>query len=104
MDNVNAQTGPVFISYPSRPRINAIVDKVAAEPPEYDFTAEDGVIHTAWVVADEGLISELKNEFAQVEALYIADGHHRAHRGSGCRTAQRRPGTGIGSCACCLSI
>jgi len=92
VDNVNAQTGPVFISYLSRQRINAIVDKVVAEPPEYDFTAEDGVIHTAWVVADEGLISELKNEFAQVEALYIADGHHRAAAGAAVARKRHKEG------------
>ena len=92
VDNVNAQTGPVFISYLSRQRINAIVDKVVAEPPEYDFTAEDGVIHTAWVVADEGLINELKNEFAQVDALYIADGHHRAAAGAAVARKRRKEG------------
>ena len=92
VDNVNAQTGPVFISYLSRPRINAIVDKVVAASPEYDFTAEDGVIHTAWVVADEGLIGELKNEFAQVDALYIADGHHRAAAGAAVSRKRHREG------------
>jgi len=92
VDHVNAQTGPVFISYMSRPRINAIVETVVAGLPEYDFTAEDGVIHTAWVVAEEGLISELKNEFAQVEALYIADGHHRAAAGATVARRRRREG------------
>jgi len=46
--------------------------------PEYDFTAEDGVIHTVWVVADAKQIEEIKKEFSEVDALYIADGHHRA--------------------------
>ncbi len=78
VDTVNAQTGPVFISYMARPRINSIVKKIVAGNPEYDFTAEDGVIHTVWVVADAGQIEEIKKEFLQVDALYIADGHHRA--------------------------
>ena len=92
VDHVNAQTGPVFISYMARPRVNAIVEKVVAGPPEYDFTAEDGVIHTAWVVADDGLISELKEEFARVDALYIADGHHRAAAGAAVARKRRREG------------
>jgi len=75
---VNAQTGPVFVSYAARPGINAIVDTITKGKPEYDFTAEDGVIHTAWVVADALQIEELRKEFTQVNALYIADGHHRA--------------------------
>ena len=89
---VNAQTGPVFISYLSRPRINAMVEKIVAGKPEYDFTAEDGVIHTAWMVADQGQIEELRKEFAQVNALYIADGHHRAAAGATVAHDRRREG------------
>ena len=78
VDTVNAQTGPVFISYRERQNMNKIVDKITAGIPEYDFTAEDGVIHTVWVVADARQIEEIKKEFREVDALYIADGHHRA--------------------------
>jgi len=78
---VNAQDGPVFVSYTARPGINAIVDVITKGKPEYDFTAEDGVIHTAWVVADASQIEELRKEFTRVNALYIADGHHRAAAG-----------------------
>ena len=78
VDTVNAQTGPVFISYRERQRINDIVAQITAGTPEYDFTAEDGVTHTVWVVADTKQIEEIKKEFLAVDALYIADGHHRA--------------------------
>jgi uncharacterized protein (DUF1015 family) len=92
VDTVNAQTGPVFISYMARPRINAIVEKIVAGLPEYDFTAEDGVIHTAWVVADAAEIEELRNEFARIDALYIADGHHRAAAGATIARNRRKAG------------
>ena len=78
VSTVNAQTGPVFISYRERQNLNKIVDKIMAGTPEYDFTADDGVIHTAWIVADAKQIEEIKKEFREVDALYIADGHHRA--------------------------
>ena len=78
VSTVNAQTGPVFISYRERQDMNKIVDKIKAGVPEYDFTADDGVIHTVWVVADAKQIEEIKKEFSEVDALYIADGHHRA--------------------------
>ena len=78
VDTVNAQTGPVFISYRERQNMNKIVDKITAGKPEYDFIAEDGVKHTVWVVSDAGQIEEIKKEFSEVDALYIADGHHRA--------------------------
>jgi len=89
---VNAQTGPVFISYRQRPRIGEIVEIVTSEKPEYDFTAEDGVIHTAWMMTDSEQIEELKKQFRQVEALYIADGHHRAAAAATVARDRRREG------------
>ncbi len=78
VDTVNAQTGPVFISYRERKNLNKIVDEITAASPEYDFTAEDGVKHTVWVVDDAKRIDKIRTEFSEVESLYIADGHHRA--------------------------
>jgi uncharacterized protein (DUF1015 family) len=78
VNTVNAQTGPVFISYREKQGINKIVTQITAGTPEYDFTAEDGVTHTVWVVANKKQIEEIKKEFIEVDALYIADGHHRA--------------------------
>ena len=89
---VNAQTGPVFISYRSRSGINEIVQKISAGKPEYDFTADDGVRHTAWVVDQEQQIETIKSEFARVDALYIADGHHRAAAGAAVARQRRREG------------
>ncbi len=92
VDIVNAQTGPVFISYMARPIINTMVGKIVTGKPEYDFTTEDGVIHTVWVVADPAEIEELRGEFAQVDALYIADGHHRAAAAATVARKRRKPG------------
>ena len=78
VDTVNAQTGPVFIAYRERPNLNEIIQRVTADTPEYDFTSDDGIAHTVWVVAHAQTIEEIKNEFHAVDALYIADGHHRA--------------------------
>jgi uncharacterized protein (DUF1015 family) len=97
VDTVNAQTGPVFISYMARPRINAVVKKIVADNPEYNFTAEDGIIHTAWVVADAGQIKQIKKEFLQVNALYIADGHHRAAAGAAVARKRRKLDNAAGS-------
>lgn len=82
VNKVDAQTGPVFLTYQSRPRLNDLIGQVTKNDPEYDFTAEDGVIHTAWLVDDAGQIEEIKKEFAAIGALYIADGHHRAKAAS----------------------
>ena len=90
--SVNAQTGPVFISYMARPGINALTEKIVEGKPEYDFTAEDGVIHTAWIVADSAQIEALQKEFAEVDALYIADGHHRAAAAATVARKRRKDG------------
>jgi len=76
-DAVNAQTGPVFITYRARQSINRRVDDIVSQPPEYHFTADDGVVHTVWTIDDDATIEELRTEFAAVDSFYIADGHHR---------------------------
>ncbi len=78
IDTVGAQTGPVFMVYRGRPEIDRLSARVAARSPEYDFAAEGGVRHTVWIISDPTEIRELADGFARVEALYIADGHHRA--------------------------
>lgn len=92
VDYVNAQTGPVFISYPARSGISEIVQEVAAGEPEYDFTAEDSVRHTAWLLTDQVQIETVKSEFAKVSTLYIADGHHRAAAGAAVARKRRKEG------------
>ncbi|PKN76883.1 MAG: hypothetical protein CVU52_02930 [Deltaproteobacteria bacterium HGW-Deltaproteobacteria-10] len=58
--------------------MDSLVDRITAGSPEYDFTAADGVVHTAWIVTDSRQIEEITKEFSAIDALYIADGHHRA--------------------------
>src|SRR5436309_4309122 len=78
IEAVNAQTGPVMNGYPASPAIDALLAQAAADAPEVDVTADDGVRHQLWVVDDEPAISELTSAFDALPALYIADGHHRA--------------------------
>ena len=78
IDTAGAQTGPVFMTYRGREEINRLTARVAATKPEYDFAADDGIVHTVWLIADPADILGVVEGFAPVEALYIADGHHRA--------------------------
>ncbi len=79
VDYTNANTGPVFLTYPARPVIDALIKKIVAEnPPEYDFTAVDGIQHTLWLIEDPETIIKLVNHFGQIPHCYVADGHHRA--------------------------
>ena len=78
----NANTGPVFLTYPAQDAINEIVAKVASETPEYDFTADDGIKHTLWVINDDTVIEKLIALFAEIPFAYVADGHHRSKSAS----------------------
>jgi uncharacterized protein (DUF1015 family) len=75
---VNAHTGPVFLTYMAQSSIDCMVEKLIMDQPEYDFIADDGIIHTVWIISDEKDIETLKDAFVEVDTLYIADGHHRA--------------------------
>jgi uncharacterized protein (DUF1015 family) len=77
IDTLCAQTGPVFIAYRGRKDIDAVVAAAMKKAPLYDFTADDGNGHTVWRIDDEKDIAALRAGFAAVDALYIADGHHR---------------------------
>jgi uncharacterized protein (DUF1015 family) len=78
IDTVGAQTGPVMLVYRGQEAIDSLKMEVASRPPEYDFTAFDGVNHTVWVIDASAEIREVVKGFAEVDSLYIADGHHRA--------------------------
>lgn len=79
VDVCNANTGPIFLTYPEDQTISGIVnDWVANHAPEYDFTTEDDVTHTVWVIDNDDLVKQIEDAFKAIPALYIADGHHRS--------------------------
>ena len=73
-----AQTGPIFLAYRDRSVINEIVSKIKDGEKLYGFTADDGVTHNVWSVNDASDIEKIKEQFADENRIYIADGHHRA--------------------------
>ena len=85
---LGAQTGAVFLTYPAQPAIDEIVKEQAGRTPDIDFTSEDGIRHSAWIVRDPVVISNLEQQFARIPALYVADGHHRSAAAS--RVARER--------------
>ena len=79
VDYCDANTGPIFLAYRAKESISRIVeDTMTAKAPVYDFVSEDGIGHTVWVMDDETVIAAICTEFAEIENLYIADGHHRS--------------------------
>ena len=80
MRTIHAQTGNVFMAYRDVMEINALISGWKAKnSPEYDFTANDGIKHTVWVINRDDVINSITNLFeTKVPNTYIADGHHRA--------------------------
>ena len=74
---LRAQTGPVFLVHRRAAGIDEAVARTIAMPSLYDFVASDGVRHTIWQT-DAGQSAALQTAFGSLDALYIADGHHRA--------------------------
>jgi uncharacterized protein (DUF1015 family) len=75
---LNAQTGPVFLAYPSDERIDDLLDGAAEGDPDMDVTGSDGVHHQIWILSDKTRITALTLLFEGLPALYVADGHHRS--------------------------
>ncbi len=87
---LNANTGPVFLTYKAVGEIDAIVEQVTEADPEYDFVSEDGIAHTFWIIRDTGTIKKLETLFSEMNAVYVADGHHRSASGAKVRDWRRK--------------
>jgi len=77
VDACNAHSSPVFLTYRHRPALDVVVARVTAGMPAYDFVADDGVRHELWLLADLGDVAAVRDAFAALPNLYVADGHHR---------------------------
>ena len=74
----NANVEPVFFSYPANREMDQIIDGIVTKhEPVYDFVAADGFGHRFWVIDDEAIQKRITEIFADIPALYVADGHHR---------------------------
>ncbi len=69
---------PVLFSYPDDKNIEDITKKIIESEPANDFTTTDMVRHKLWVVNKLEDIEIIKNSFSKIQAIYIADGHHRS--------------------------
>jgi len=92
MEALDAQTGPVFLTYNAVDALNQFVAARSAESPDVDLTGKDGVRHSSWIISDPEDIQLIESEFSKIPALYVADGHHRS--AAAARVFQSRKGAG----------
>ncbi|UCE25170.1 MAG: DUF1015 domain-containing protein [Candidatus Zixiibacteriota bacterium] len=92
--SLEAQVGPVFVTFKHNRQIKTLVADLTATAPEVDFTSDDGVRHQLWVVDAGGSIAAIGEAFAVLNEMYIADGHHRSQSASEVcrRMREKNPG------------
>lgn len=78
VDTMSAQTGPIFLTYRSVRRLKDVILSVKQTACIYDFVSEDGIRHQVWKVDDPNTLTTISKSFAEIDHIYIADGHHRA--------------------------
>jgi uncharacterized protein (DUF1015 family) len=82
IEALDANTGPVFLTFKQNGAVSALFAQAMKKEPEFDFETGKGVRHIFYVIDDEGLIAKIKAEFAKIDYLYVADGHHRSAAGT----------------------
>jgi len=100
IEALESQTGPVFLTYRAQTAIVEFVAKKTEGYPEVDFTAADGVQHSSWSITDDAGTAFIEAQFAAIDALYIADGHHRSAAASRVNAAR----SGAGNSSTFLSV
>jgi uncharacterized protein (DUF1015 family) len=86
---LNAQTGPVLLAYRANDTLRDLLAVATNGAPVFSVTGPNDVVHTVWH-ASAGTAATLDAEFDALEALYIADGHHRS--AAAARVAAERRG------------
>ncbi len=78
LDTVKFNAEPVLMTYADNASVASILEKVTASTPEYLFTTRDKITHRLWTISNEKTIGQIQKAFTKIDALYIADGHHRS--------------------------
>lgn len=76
MTGFNAE--PVLLTYPDNSKLTALLYKYQKLRAEYEFTTNKKRTHLFWIIDDADDIKTITSEFAKMNAVYIADGHHRS--------------------------
>ena len=87
----SAHAEPVFLTFKDDPTINQLIESDIVGGHMIDFEAEDGVQHTIWKAADA---QAYVDAFAKLNAVYIADGHHRTAAGERAATQRQSENNG----------
>lgn len=90
----SAHTGPIFLAYRSIDKVNEIINRVKTGEKLYGFTTPDSITHNVWIIDQDKDIEDIREAFAGVNEIYIADGHHRSASAvkAGLKLREENPG------------
>lgn len=91
LDVVGYNAEPVLLSHPAHDELDITLLKLMQERPEYEFTTTDRIKHEVWIIKDKN-IGLIQKYFKEMDALYIADGHHRSASSAGLRKIRMENG------------
>jgi uncharacterized protein (DUF1015 family) len=77
LKTVNFNADPVLLTYPENDVIDKIIEKHSQDRAEFEFTTTSRETHYLWLLEDKEDIKTIEDTFAQMQSIYIADGHHR---------------------------
>ena len=77
LDTVGFNAEPVLLTYPENNFLNSIYKKYSLQRSEYEFTTHTKRLHKLWIITDSIDLEHIEKEFKKMDAIYIADGHHR---------------------------
>lgn len=78
LDVTNFNAEPILLCHTDIPDLNAYYQEVRMRAPIYNFRTADKVLHQLWKIEDVQEIEQIEAYFRKVNAMYIADGHHRS--------------------------
>ncbi len=81
---LRVNTGPVFLTVRDGTLLDKIVEDKKDSDALFDFTADDGIRHTVWKIADPVLLEKIVETFDKIPCAYVADGHHRSASNARC--------------------
>ncbi|MBC7793905.1 MAG: DUF1015 domain-containing protein [Clostridia bacterium] len=93
IETTRAQTGKVFLVHKRTAALEREISAVRETRPHTSFRAADGVVHELWTVSVPERVATITAEFAKMDAIYIADGHHRSAAAARVAQAHRAAGT-----------
>lgn len=88
LDIIGYNAEPVLLSYPSNPKLAELLESFTSVRSEYEFSTTDKIKHEVWVL-DASQTTTVIQTFEDIEAIYIADGHHRSASSVGLKKRRR---------------